>query len=945
MKNKGEIQDRHEAQLEITSRNNQTIDMNPKPLIGVLIGGLRSEYEHHVCAGIRDAASEYGVTVVYYAMTPVGVDTPLQNEYHQIGDYVVYEIIDPNLLDGLIVMAEVVDSYCSLPEVANFYQRYRAVPMVNIGSIHPMDPAANEPASMTDLPSNDLPSNDLPSKQAANGSPNISIEIDNYQGMRELLTYLISECNHRQLAFITGNPAQQSADARYRAYIDVLQQHNIPYDPDFVFEGDSRKMSGIYAVEELIEGRQLSPDVIIAANDEMALGVIEALQSRGIHVPQDIAVAGFDNIDACLWLRPSLTTVEQPMYLMGYTAVERLLDILAEGTLDRRLEKAESLTPNDDRHSLQFSRTILETKLIQRESCGYYLIQKGLNDDATDAPFPFSVSAKEFHKLYEKNIYLTYRSWLKMNRSYTDQSIFDNVVRGFVYDLENPNSTEFMTSLRHLIHSIPTFVSNISFWQKIIDGTLELTRTYLGKSAAGNRSMNLCFDAYRLLSNEALRHQKQKQWMTTAIEQNGRELLYNSTLETLGPVLASTLQRLGIDYCYISLFDTYPEPDKNVRLVVSYEQTVCQIMADGGPVYPAAQLLPPGKLAQPHPQQWMYMLLHYQDTFIGQALVSMGPCEGVAYESLRVQIASMLKLTLMHREQREYAQRLEETVTQRTQALEAMIAENNELMGMVVHDLRNPLSAIDLSVNSLLRRWQKLSPEQVERSLHRVTQSTHTMVGLIEHLLEENRRKYTDNTNNTNNTDNTDSAAVSPSTEPDTGRRIFIAPLLHTSVEQLQPQAEEKGIQLTLAYPPEFEQITTGIATGSQLDMSNALTQVFDNIISNAVKYTYPNTTININVEHLPEQIHISVIDQGQGLSTQDMKNLFQKYHRLTAQPTGGESSKGLGLYIAKKLIRGIGGDIVAESAGRDQGATFTIQLPMVRGGEREKGRGGDTAT
>ncbi|MEM7035123.1 MAG: ATP-binding protein, partial [Chloroflexota bacterium] len=108
------------------------------------------------------------------------------------------------------------------------------------------------------------------------------------------------------------------------------------------------------------------------------------------------------------------------------------------------------------------------------------------------------------------------------------------------------------------------------------------------------------------------------------------------------------------------------------------------------------------------------------------------------------------------------------------------------------------------------------------------------------------------------------------------------------------------------------------------------LGQVFDNLISNAIKYAFPNTAVTIAIEPVKEKIQIQVKDEGQGLTEDDLKNLFGKYQRLSAQPTANESSVGLGLYIVKKMITAMNGKVFATSPGKHKGSIFTVELQKI---------------
>jgi signal transduction histidine kinase len=108
-----------------------------------------------------------------------------------------------------------------------------------------------------------------------------------------------------------------------------------------------------------------------------------------------------------------------------------------------------------------------------------------------------------------------------------------------------------------------------------------------------------------------------------------------------------------------------------------------------------------------------------------------------------------------------------------------------------------------------------------------------------------------------------------------------------------------------------------------------AVMQVVDNLVSNALKYSPPSSTIRITVRDVGEDVEFAVRDQGPGISEEDQKKLFQKHTKLSARPTGGESSIGLGLSIVKKLAGAMGGDVRCESVLGD-GATFILRLRAV---------------
>ena len=103
--------------------------------------------------------------------------------------------------------------------------------------------------------------------------------------------------------------------------------------------------------------------------------------------------------------------------------------------------------------------------------------------------------------------------------------------------------------------------------------------------------------------------------------------------------------------------------------------------------------------------------------------------------------------------------------------------------------------------------------------------------------------------------------------------------------------------------------------------------QVLENLVSNAVKYSPPGKNIFVRLQHSAEAVRCEVQDEGPGLSPEDQKKLFGKFARLSAKPTGGEHSTGLGLSIVKKMVEAMNGKVWCESE-LGKGATFIVEFP-----------------
>lgn len=156
------------------------------------------------------------------------------------------------------------------------------------------------------------------------------VDVDNIGSMRELTRWVIEE-GHRAIGYVGGNPRYWSAQQRERAFRDTLAEYGISVREEWMFEGRYLLESGRDAARQLLRLKE-RPTVVICANDLTALGLIQELQQHGVRVPQDISVAGFDDIPALGAFSPSLTTIHSPMADMGREAVKLLLRLIEHGT-------------------------------------------------------------------------------------------------------------------------------------------------------------------------------------------------------------------------------------------------------------------------------------------------------------------------------------------------------------------------------------------------------------------------------------------------------------------------------------------------------------------------------------------------------------------------------------------------------------------------------------
>ena len=174
--------------------------------------------------------------------------------------------------------------------------------------------------------------------------------IDNYKGAMSAMQHLY-DLGHRRIAFINGPHFLPSSQERRRGYLDAMQRMGSRVEPGMIREGYNSLDSGYQTANQILDE---FPDTtaLFVASDYMAIGVLDAIHDRGLHVPQDISVVGFDNIQMAEQVTPSLTTINQQIEEKGRLSGNLLMDLI-EG------EK----TP--DHHVID-----VEARLIVRDSTG-----------------------------------------------------------------------------------------------------------------------------------------------------------------------------------------------------------------------------------------------------------------------------------------------------------------------------------------------------------------------------------------------------------------------------------------------------------------------------------------------------------------------------------------------------------------------------------------------
>lgn len=229
--------------------------------------------------------------------------------------------------------------------------------------------------------------------------------------------------------------------------------------------------------------------------------------------------------------------------------------------------------------------------------------------------------------------------------------------------------------------------------------------------------------------------------------------------------------------------------------------------------------------------------------------------------------------------------------------LRQLAEDKDELLGILAHDLKNHVAGVAMSAELLQRQIETVQDERAARLSENIHHSSTQLLAFVKEFLANAATDY------------------NFSSRPENARLAEIAAAV---VQRHQEAGRHKNLEIRTDFPAADSTVFADVS---------ALDQILDNLVSNAVKFSPPGKAIFVSVR--PEAVHVDFIirDEGPGFTAEDRAKMFRRYGRLSARPTGGEPSTGLGLSIVQKLVRAMNGEVLCESA-PGAGAAFTIRLP-----------------
>jgi signal transduction histidine kinase/DNA-binding LacI/PurR family transcriptional regulator len=808
---------------------------NGRPTIGFLTHGIWDTFGVRLWHGVMDATQEEDVNLICFP----GGDLNATRYVFEAQANMVYDLASAENVDGLVVSGSALSSFVGVEGLRTFCGRYRPLPMVNLSV-------------------------------ALEGIP--AVLVDNDRGMREVMIHLIDVHGCRRVAFIPGPADNAEAQERYRAYTDVLKKRDVPFDPDLVTPpGDWNPPSGYDGVQFLLDQRKVRFDAVVAANDGMAIGALEALQARGIVVPDDIIVTGFNDSDEVRFATPPFTTIRQPIHDQVKQATKMVLAQLRGDQVPEQV--------------------ILPTKLVVRQSCGCLdpkVVQAaaGLRP-AAQPERPRTAAGDTFKAALAAE---REKILVEMSRAVEDRSGHlptgwaAHLLDALVAELDSKSAGGFLLALDKVLRHVIAAESNVADWHGVLSVLRRHALPYLGNHEVF-QAEDLWQQARVMIGETEKRVEMYQAWQKTRqarlLGEIEEDLITTFDVARLADLLVEKLPHLGIPSCYLSLYENAAAPAEWAWLILAYNEQGRVALEAKGQHFPSQHLVPEGLLPPERRYNLVVEPLYFQEYQLGFVVFEVGPRDGDIYEVLRRELCSALQGAL-----------LVQRVRERSAELEAANKELEAFSYSVSHDLRAPLRAIDGFSCILMEDYAPQLPSEVGRYLKTIRESSQQMGHLIDDLLAFSRL----------------------SRQPLNKQPVAMDNLVRQALADLHAEQEGRHVEIVMGDLPPC-QADPGL-----------LRQVWINLLSNALKFTRGRDDARIEVgctEQDGEQVYF-VKDNGAGFDMQYVGKLFGVFQRLHRSEE--YKGTGVGLAIVQRIVHRHGGRVWAEAA-PSVGATFYFTL------------------
>lgn len=590
---------------------------------------IGSQIAGELMNGLLTTARELDVNLIFYIG---GRLNPFKENKR---DENIYKLVDKNKIDGLIIWSSNICRNVTEEETINFHEFYKNIPVITIGKKIGKNPA---------------------------------IIIDNYNSMKTLVTHFIKVHKYKKIGFIKGPQDSYYAMERFKAYIDALKENNVLYDEKLVSEYPLFFLpyeAGRKAVEYFLDERKLrlkiDIEAVISFSDEILLGFLDEFKKRNYRIPDDLAVAGFDNLLGDLAFFSPLTSVEIYYENIGRLAIESLYSLI-------KGERIKEII-------------ISSCELRFRESCGcknIVLENTGINEKQL---IDYETSrAIELIERKKTDIIKMLSSCLE--NIYKDKDavlvLSNEIFYTFLSDLKE-KTNKFLALLKSLVFATLNKIENQEYWNYLLSSLQKAL--FIPKDCDFFLYIDKIFQEARLLIHLAFDFHQAKEVVeekskTSLLLNVSQELITSTTLDELKYKLGEACAKLDVREIYLL---SLKNEIKYLKYVFTSENIKKEELKSKKKI---ENFIPDFIFSKEERSNFILLPLKISEKEIEYIIFKLGTIEYQSYMLLKNEITNTLnqilniqKLNRAHQKTTKFIDELNLTNTQLTNALNALWEE------------------------------------------------------------------------------------------------------------------------------------------------------------------------------------------------------------------------------------------------------------------------------
>jgi DNA-binding LacI/PurR family transcriptional regulator/signal transduction histidine kinase len=848
--------------------------------IAFLVDSLVDGYQQSLWAGVRAAAEAFDLNLLCFVAG--------YTDHRQPGRR-IFELVDGARLTGVLALSGTLGGTDA--DLRALYARF-GVPVVGIG-------------------------------RAVGGVP--TFLLDNESSVAALVDHMVVAHGRRRFAFVRGPPGNVEGDARYAGFHAALARHGLEEDPRRVVAGSFATEGGIEAARGLLD-RGVEFDALLAANDSAAIGAARELLRRGVSVPEQVSVAGFDDANEAAGATPSLTTIRQPLFELAREAIAVLL----------RCAEGQPLAPLH----------VLPGQIVARRSCGCEPLRGDVGAARGAPPAQGSRATPPGPPALCATLNARFPG---IGERLGEPGWCAPVAEALLAALDRGEPSSFVDALGHLLRTGNAAHVDVLSWFDVVDALLEtVEQAWPGRAEdlrrlrdAGHRTLARSQERLFTASRVALeRHVNalRRLWQMNPADP-----------EEVWLTLRAKLPLMGIPSCYLCSFT---DPDRRLASLDFHSATSDTVALEAGAEpFPEARLVP-GTFSAERRYGFLVMPIKARGAECGYVVCEIGTMEPAGYESLYNQLSAATELRKLLAEVRSYATELEARIEVRSEQLreaQRQVVDSAHRAGMaevavgLMHNVGNLLNSVGVSAERIAGLCDERRLDGILKTAALLEAPPAELLDSLVHggragLVAQYLRRAAEELQRERQAIRTEGL-----------ESLDKVAMIRETVQTLQEYARGES-ELALQEPLDLREVVETaikildsalsrwgvrvvrdlIPVPPVLAQRSKLVHVVVNLAKNGIEAMQGTPSgerlLTLRLRTAGDAVELRVVDQGEGIPEAQLMRVFG--YGFTTKKGG----HGFGLHTCANHVAQMGGSIHAESAGAGRGACFVVRFPLAAG-------------